>query len=207
MADAIETPVEAPVVAEPREVELVRDSGALVKSKVERGQLYLCVRREAIREALTLLRDHEELQYRLWSECTAVDYSAWSHARDFEERFEVVYNIYSPKFGTRLFVKVGVDDGQAVPSAIPVFAGAEYPEREINDLFGVVFEGNAARPGQRFLLPDDWQGHPLRKEYPLGGEDVNFDQGTRGPAVEDVMMPHAGESFEGKTGSEDVSGR
>jgi NADH-quinone oxidoreductase subunit C len=74
-------------------------------------------------------------------------------------------------------------------------------------MFGIVFEGNAARAGQRFMLPDDWQGFPLRKEYPLGGEDVNFDQGTRGPAVEDVSMPHAGESFEGKTGSEDVSGR
>lgn len=206
VADAVEAPV-APV-AEPREVELVRETGALLKSKVEFGQLYLCVERERIREVLTLLRDHEELRYTLWSECVGVDYSAWGHARDFEVgRFEVVYNVYSPKLGARLFVKVAVDDGQTVPSAIPVFQGAEFPEREINDLFGIVFEGNAARKGQRFLLPDDWQGYPLRKEVPLGGEDVNFDAGTRGPAVEDVMMPHAGESFEGKTGSEDVSGR
>jgi NADH-quinone oxidoreductase subunit C len=50
-------------------------------------------------------------------------------------------------------------------------------------------------------------GYPLRKEYPLGGEDVLFDRGQHGPAIEDVSMPHAGESFEGKTGSEDVSGR
>jgi len=71
----------------------------------------------------------------------------------------------------------------------------------------VKFEGNELAKGERFLLPDDWIGFPLRKEYPLGGEDVLFDQGDRGPAVEDVSMPHAGESFEGKTGSEDVSGR
>ncbi len=209
MADAVETPVvEAPV--EPREVEVVREAvpDAIVKTKVEFGQLYLCVKREQILDVLTALRDHEELRYVLFGECVGVDYSRWDHPRDFSEgRFEVVYNVYSPKLGARIFVKLAVDDGQTVPSAIPVFAGAEYPEREINDLFGVVFEGNLARKGQRFLLPDDWQGHPLRKEYPLGGEDVNFDAGTRGPAIEDVPMPHAGESFEGKTGSEDVSGR
>ncbi|RYG25905.1 NADH-quinone oxidoreductase subunit C [bacterium] len=208
MADAVEAPVvETP--AEPREVEILNEAlpGVLLKSKVELGSLYLCVARERILDALTLLRDHEELGYTLWSECTGVDYSAWGHSRDFEERFEVVYNIYSPGRGERILVKVGVDDGQTIPSAIPVFMGAEFPEREINDLFGIVFEGNLPRAGQRFMLPDDWQGFPLRKEYPLGGEDVNFDRNTRGPAVEDVMMPHAGESFEGKTGSEDVSGR
>ncbi len=207
MADAAEAPaVEA--VPEALEIERLRETGALLGSKVERDQLYLFVERSRIREVLTLLRDGEGLEYRLWSECTAVDYSAWDHARDFPEgRFEVIYNLYSPKRGARILVKLSVDDGQTVPSAIPVFAGAEYPEREINDLFGVVFEGNEARRGQRFLLPDDWQGHPLRKDVPLGGEDVNFDRGTRGPAGEDVMMHHAGESFEGKTGSEDVSGR
>lgn len=209
MADVVETPAVEPVV-EPREVEVVREvlGEGLIKTKTAGGFLYLCVERERILDALKALRDHVDLQYTLWSECTAVDYSRWGHARDFPEgRFEVVYNLYSPKLGARVIVKLSVDDGQTVPSAIPVFLGAEYPEREINDLFGVVFEGNAVRPGQRFILPDDWQGHPLRKEYPLGGEDVNFDGGTRGPAVEDVMMPHAGESFEGKTGSEDVSGR
>ena len=208
MADTVETPVEAPVVPEAREVEAVRALGALLKTKVERGGLYLCVERARILDVLALLRDDASLGYRLWSECVAVDYSAWGHARDFEAgRFEVVYNLYSPKLGARVFVKLAVDDGETVPSAIPVFPGAEYPEREINDMFGIVFEGNEARRGQRFMLPDDWVGHPLRKEYPLGGEDVNFDGTTRGPAVGDVMMPHAGESFEGKTGSEDVSGR
>ncbi|MBN9501363.1 MAG: NADH-quinone oxidoreductase subunit C, partial [Armatimonadetes bacterium] len=79
--------------------------------------------------------------------------------------------------------------------------------KEIADLYGIQFDGNEFDKGERFLLPDDWIGFPLRKEYPLGGEDVLFDQGDRGPAVEDISMPHAGESFEGKTGSEDVSGR
>jgi NADH-quinone oxidoreductase subunit C len=104
-------------------------------------------------------------------------------------------------------LKVGVDDGQTVPTCKEVFLGAEYPEKEIGDLFGIVFAGNQLEPGERFMMPDDWVGFPLRKEYPLGGEDVLFDRGDYGPAVEDVSMPHAGESFEGKTGSEDVSGR
>ena len=134
-----------------------------------------------------------------------MDYSRWPHERDLEERFEVVYNLMSLKDFTRIFVKVGVNDGQKIPTVKHVFIGADYPEREINDMFGIEFEGNEQTG--RFLMPDDWVGHPLRKEFPLGGEDVVFDKGSRGPAVEDISMPHAGESFEGKTGSDEVSGR
>jgi len=178
---------------------------ALVKAKVHKGELYLCVRREQIREVAALLKNDPELEYRFFSECVGVDYSQWEHERDLEGRFEVVYNLLSLKLNRRVFVKVAVDDGQKVPSLVPVYAGAEYPEREIWDLFRIVFEGNEQT--HRFLMPDDWVGHPLRKEYPLGGEDVLFAGGERGPAVEDIAMPHAGESFEGKTGTEEVSGR
>lgn len=177
----------------------------LLKVKEYRGETYLCVTREALPAIISFLKDDADLQYDYFSECLGVDYSTWTHERDLAERFEVVYNLMSLKHSSRLFVKVGVDDGQKVPTLKHIFLGAEYPEREVNDLYGIVFEGNEQT--QRFLLPDDWVGYPLRKEYPLGGEDVVFDQGTKGPAVEDVSMPHAGESFEGKTGSEDVSGR
>lgn len=181
---------------------------AIVKVKEYRGDTWICVRKEDLVAVMTLLRDHEELDYKYFVECVGADYSTWEHERDLEGRFEVVYNIFSLKHNARLFVKVAVNDGETVPTLIPVYEGAEYPEREIWDLYGVVFAGNDRQPvGQRFLLPDDWIGYPLRKEYPLGGEDVLFDKGDRGPAVEDKMMPHAGESFEGHTGSEDVSGR
>ncbi|MCO5296503.1 MAG: NADH-quinone oxidoreductase subunit C [Fimbriimonadaceae bacterium] len=182
-----------------------RFGDALLKVKESRGDLFLCVRRESVADVLALLKEDPELQYVYFSECLGVDYSTWKHERDFVERFEVVYNLMSLKHASRVFVKVGVDDGQTVPTCKHVFLGAEYPEREVNDLFGVVFEGN--EQDQRFLLPDDWAGYPLRKEYPLGGEDVLFDKGDRGPAVEDIARPHAGESFEGKTGSDEVSGR
>jgi NADH-quinone oxidoreductase subunit C len=169
------------------------------------GTPYFCVNREKLVDIVTFLRDDEELDFDYFVECLGADYSKWNHARDFSERFEVIYNLMSSKRAHRIFLKVGVNDGEAVPTLKHVFLGAEYPEREVNDLFGIEFAGN--EQATRFLLPDDWVGHPLRKEYPLGGEDVLFDGGDRGPAVEDLMVPHAGESFEGNTGSGKISGR
>lgn len=198
----------APMVGDERmEVVKVRERfpDALLKVKESCGETYLCVRRESLVDLVRFLKEDPELSYDYFCECLGADYSKWKHERDFPERFEVIYNLMSLKHASRIFVKVGVDDGQKVPTLIHVFLGAEYPEREVWDMFGIVFEGNEQT--QRFLLPDDWVGHPLRKEFPLGGEDVVFDQGTKGPAVEDTSMPHAGESFEGKTGSEEVGGR
>lgn len=182
-----------------------RFGSSLVKVKEFRGDTFLCVDRAVLPEIVEFLKDDRELTYDYFCECVGVDYSKWEHERDFQERFEVVYNLMSLKLNARIFLKVGVDDGQSIPTLKHLFLGAEYPEREVADLFGIVFEGNEHT--QRFLLPDDWVGFPLRKEYPLGGDEVLFDQGTVGPSVEDISMPHAGESFEGRTGSEDVSGR
>jgi NADH-quinone oxidoreductase subunit C len=178
---------------------------ALLKVKTFQDQTYLCVKRERIADVIEFLKKDPELDYSYFSEALGVDYSRWPHERDLEERFEVVYNLMSLKHFSRIFLKVGAEDGQKIPTLKHIFLGADYPEREINDLFGIEFEGNEQT--QRFLLADDWVGYPLRKEYPLGGEDVLFDKGDRGPAVEDVSMPHAGESFEGKTGSDEVAGR
>ena len=180
-----------------------RFGDSILSEQDKRGDAYICVARETIAEIAQYLRD--DLDYDYFVECLGVDYLTWPFDRDLQERFEVVYNLYSTKANARLFLKVGVDDGLKVPTLKNIWLGAEYPEREVNDLFGVVFEGN--EQPDRFLLPDDWVGFPLRKDVGLGGEDVVFDQGTEGPAVEDIQTPHAGESFEGKTGSEDVAGR
>lgn len=178
---------------------------AILSAKDNRGDLYVCVNRDKIVEIVQFLKDDEDLAFDYFVECVGADYSRWEHPRDLDGRFEVIYNLMSTTRTTRIFLKVSVNDGQSIPTLKHVFMGAEYPEREVNDLFGVHFAGN--EQSTRFLLPDDWVGYPLRKEYPLGGEDVLFDGGDRGPAVEDLMVPHAGESFEGKTGSHDVSGR
>ncbi|MFX8801511.1 NADH-quinone oxidoreductase subunit C, partial [Acinetobacter baumannii] len=89
----------------------------------------------------------DQLGYDYFVECVGVDYSTWNNERDLPNRFEVVYNLFSTATNTRLFVKIGVDDGETVPTAKHVFLGAEYPEREIQDLFGVTFDGNAEVPG------------------------------------------------------------
>lgn len=175
------------------------------KAAWNRGELYICIDRERVADVLEFLKSETSLAYTYFSECVGVDYSAWEHERDFEERFEVVYNLMSPTRAKRVFIKVAVDDGEKIPTCKNVFLGADYPEREIWDLFGIEFAGNEQT--ERFLMPEDWVGYPLRKEYPLGGEDVVFEGDTLGPAVEDVSMPHAGESFEGKTGTKDISGR
>ena len=199
-----------PMVGEERmEAVRVREHfpDSLLKVKEYRGETYLCIDRRRLVEIVRFLKEDPELGYNYFVECVGVDYSRWEHERDLPDRFEVVYNLMSLKHSSRIFLKVGVNDGETIPTLIGVFLGAEYPERETQDLFGIIFEGNGPRPSERFLLPDDWIGFPLRKEYPLGGEDVLFDGGEYGPAVEDVSMPHAGESFVGKTGTEDVGGR
>ncbi len=194
-------------VAEIIAPEVTALGSAVAKTFHRYGELYICVPKEQLLASLTTLKESPELEYTLFSECMAVDYSTWTHERDFDDRFEVVYNLVSIKLNRRIFVKTSVSDGESIPSAKGIYLGAEYPEREIGDLYGIIFAGNELSPGSRFIMPDDWVGHPLRKEYPLGGEEVLFDKGYRGPAVENQSSPHAGESFEGKTGSQDVSGR
>jgi NADH-quinone oxidoreductase subunit C len=203
------TPETAPEV-ERREVACIRERfpDAIVEVNTFRGDTRITVRREDLIGVLTLLRDHPDLQYNFFSECMGVDYldvrtgepilgKAW--------RFEVVYNLYSlpdPRSGkgrnARIFVKVGVpEQDPVVPSAVGVYAGAEFPEREIYDMFGIRFTGHPDL--RRILMPDDWLGHPQRKDYPLGGERVQFPDGKFGPAVGDRVVQHPGESFTGKT--------
>lgn len=171
--------------------------------KFESGDLYLSVDRKDIVPVVTALKTLPESPFDYFSECTAVDYSRWEHPRDFTERFEVVYNLLCLESSKRIFVKIGVNLGEKVPTLTGVFPGADYPEREVWDLFGIEFEGNEQK--QRFILPDDWVGHPLRKEYPLGGEEVLFDKSDRGPSVGEIPRPRAGESFEGRTGTGEVN--
>ncbi len=177
----------------------------LIQIAEKQAGTYYCVTPDALLRTLETLRDQADFKF--FSECVGADYSTWKHERDLPGRFEVVYNLLSLSSKERVFVKTSVNDGETLPTAKHVYQGAEYPEKEIGDLYGIVFVGNELTEGTRFMLPDDWVGFPLRKEYPLGGEDVLFDQGTRGPAIEDKMRPHAGESFEGRTGSTEVSGR
>lgn len=89
----------------------------------------------------------------------------WSEGR--EPRFDLVYILRRPKSGEAVWVKVKVADGETPPTAISEFVGANWPEREIYDLFGVSFAGHPNMT--RILMPDEWEGHPLRRDYPIIG--------------------------------------
>ena len=191
----------------PKEISKIQEKfpDAYLGWKSFRGNLYVFINKDSLRDVIYFLKTDKELKYEYFVECTAADYSQWEHERDLEGRFEVIYNLMSVVSFSRLFIKVGVNEDETIDSITDIFLGADYPEREVSDMFGITFKGNELK--QRFMMPDDWNGYPLRKEFPLGGEDVVFDQNTKGPAVEDKSTPHAGESFEGKTGTSEISGR
>ena len=118
-------------------------------------------------EACKLLRDEDSLQFRFLAALTAVDY--WPE----EPRFHVVYQLYSHAHAAFLGLRVPVrSDDLRVPSIEGVFPNANWHEREVFDMFGVKFEGHSDL--RRILMPQDWEGHPLRKDYPLGYEEVQF---------------------------------
>jgi|SRR5579871_5779418 len=130
----------------------------------------LRVERDSLVDVARTLRDHPSLQFALFAECTAADYLPS------EPRFELVYHMAclgaayaqaggaAPARRVRLKVPVPGDDPRA-PSLVSIWPNAGWPEREVFDLFGIVFEGHPDL--RRILMSDDWDGHPLRKDYPV----------------------------------------
>lgn len=163
-----ETPVEeaAPVLTIHPEVSALRaavpNTVLEVVEEPEREMFWITVRPKDIVAVLRFFRDSREFDYRLLGDVFGADHPGT------EKRFNVLYNLYSISRNRRLFIRVRVAEGEAVPTASTVFPGAAWPEREIYDLLGVVFEGHPDL--RRILLPDDWDGHPLRKDYPLVGK-------------------------------------
>jgi NADH-quinone oxidoreductase subunit C len=131
------------------------------------GETTVVIGRDAIVEACAFLRDAEGLEYNFLADITGVDYYPE------EPRFAVCYHLYSMPHNRVLRLKVYVPEGDAV---IPTLTGdwplANWPEREIHDMLGIAFDGHP--DPRRLLMPQDWEGHPLRKDYPLEAEPVQF---------------------------------
>jgi NADH-quinone oxidoreductase subunit C len=132
-----------------------------------RGQLAVVVNPEQIVEVCTVLKTDRELAFDQLVDVTAVDYLA----RD--PRFDVVYHLLSHSRKARLRLKAPLPDGDPrLPSVTGVWRSATFSEREVFDLFGIHFDGHPDL--RRILLPEHWEGHPLRRDHPVGGEEVGF---------------------------------
>jgi NADH-quinone oxidoreductase subunit C len=168
-----------------------------VEERVHVGETTVVVEPGELVEAATYLRD--ELGFNFLSDVTAVDYLGWGSAdvsgyigtasgRDINapmtqgyqavplakpKRFALNYHLLSiSSEPRRVRLQTWVDEGEPAPSVIPVWPTADFHEREAFDLMGIRIDGHPNL--KRILLDDDWEGHPLRKDYPLGGEPVRF---------------------------------
>jgi NADH-quinone oxidoreductase subunit C len=117
-------------------------------------------------EVMQWLRDDESNGFNFLSSLTAID---WTERKP---RFDVVYHLRSLKTSQCLTVKVGCEDGEGVPSVVELWKTADWHEREAYDLYGVEFLGHPNL--ERIFLPEDWEGHPLRKDYPLEGPNLEL---------------------------------
>ena len=135
------------------------NADALTDARYDRGELTLTIAPEAIRSAAATV---QAAGYNFFEDMTAVDWFPSS------PRFQLSYHILSHSFKERIRLRVMLDEvDPTVESITPVWPSADYYEREVFDLFGIRF---AAHPNlRRIMMPDDWKGHPLRKDYPVEG--------------------------------------
>jgi NADH-quinone oxidoreductase subunit C len=152
-------------------------------------ELNVTVRASDIVAVMRFLRDDVRCQFINLIDITAVDWPGR------EQRFDVVYHLLSPKLNLRIRVKAPIDEDASVPSIIGVFPGSDWFERETYDLYGVVFTGH---PDMRRILTDyGFEGHPLRKDFPLTGfVEVRYDDELKRVVYEPVRLTQEFRNFD-----------
>lgn len=139
---------------------------SIISHRFYRGALTVTVRKEDILSLCRFLRDNKSFQYNFLADLCGVDHF------DQQPRFEVVYHLYSLKNNSRLRVKVPVDEKEcSVDSVSEIWATANWHEREAYDMYGIIFKNHPNL--RRILNPDDFEGYPLRKDFPLKGKSGN----------------------------------
>jgi NADH-quinone oxidoreductase subunit C len=142
-------------------------SDAIERVVVDRGELTLHIAPEKIAEVCQIMRDDESLRFEMCSSLSGVDY-----LNSDPRRLHVVYELLSMTYRRRVRLETAVPAGGSVPSVTSVYPTADWHERETYDMFGVIFTGHPNLT--RVLMPDDWEGFPQRKDYPLGGVPVEY---------------------------------
>jgi NADH-quinone oxidoreductase subunit C len=162
---------------------------AITSHVVAYNELTVIARAEDIVEVVTFLRDDPECRFIAFIDIAGVDYPGR------EKRFDVVYHFLSPQWNRRVRVKVEADDVNPVPSIIDLFPGANWFEREVYDLYGVLFSGH---PDLRRILTDyGFEGHPFRKDFPLTGYvEVRYDDAQGRVVYEPVKLPQEFRNFD-----------
>ncbi len=149
---------------EPKEIaEMIKDRYPTEVREIKefRNQVSVIVNRDRIKEMMKYLHDTPELYFEFLEDLCGVDYFGKK-----ELRFEVVYNLYSIRHKHMIRIRAEVpEDDCSIDSVVDIWAGANWHERECYDLVGVNFKGHPDM--RRILLPEDWEGHPLRKDFPL----------------------------------------
>ena len=160
------------------ELRLIQENfpGSVVQSRLFRDEKTIIVRKDNIVGICRLLRDNAKTNYNYLSDITCFD--RLDIMGEDEPRFEVIYNLYSMGTFQRFRLKAQVDeDDPAIDTVEGVWPNANWVEREVYDMFGITFNNHSDL--RRILMPDDWIGHPLRKDFPLGGEEIEFTHNVR----------------------------
>ena len=163
--------------------------GAVTGHDVAYGELTLSANAADIVQVMTFLRDDPRCEFFCFIDITAIDWPSR------EKRFDVVYHLLSPTKNARIRVKIETDEATPIASIITVFTGADWFEREMYDLYGVLITGH---PDMRRLLTDyGFEGHPLRKDFPLTGfVEVRYDDQQKRVVYDKVRLAQEFRSFD-----------
>lgn len=162
---------------------------AVVETLVANGELTIMVQPDQILDTLKFLKNDARCLFDCFIDITAVDYPESS------SRFEVVYHLLSPRQNLRIRIKVQTDEETPIPSAVDMYPAANWFEREVFDLYGVLFSGH---PDLRRILTDyGFQGHPMRKDFPLTGfVEVRYDEDQKRVVYEPVKLNQEFRNFD-----------
>ena len=139
------------------------------KAEVNLGDAVIFVAPESLHEVAAFLKEDSDLNFHYLSNISGVDYLG----QDREPRFEAVYELHCLDANHSIRIRVGIEeDNPAIDTVTDLWQGAVYPERELYDMFG--FTINGLEDTKRLIMPEGWEGHPLKRDYPLTTEDIAF---------------------------------